>query len=61
MIFGGIFWLLFALFTTPLQSCKTKEGCSASQKKYINNMDKTTKRGNSNLFSKDMRKKMKKN
>jgi hypothetical protein len=49
--------LLTALsFTMP--SCKVKEGCPV--KDYTNNMEKTSKRGKSNLFDKSTRKKMKK-
>jgi hypothetical protein len=48
------------IFFITLPACKTKEGCAASQKGYVNNMEKTSKGGKSNLFSKSMRKKMKK-
>lgn len=51
--------LFFFVFSITLPSCKTKEGCAASQKSYVGNMDKK-KKGKSNLFPKDMRKKMKK-
>jgi hypothetical protein len=43
---------------TSLPSCKTKEGCGLEEK-YTPDME-TSKRGKSNLFSKEQRKKMKK-
>jgi hypothetical protein len=48
------------IFLATLPACKTKEGCAASQKSYVNSMEKSSKRGKSNLFSKSMRKKIKK-
>jgi hypothetical protein len=51
--------LFFVLMTgTSLPSCKTKEGCGLEEK-YTPDME-TSKRGKSNLFSKEQRKKMKK-
>jgi hypothetical protein len=52
--------LLFFVFFTTLPACKTKEGCTADQKKaFTNNMESTKKRGKTTLFSKTMRKRMK--
>lgn len=55
-------WTLVAIFCSTLiltlPSCKVKEGCPT--KDYTNTMDKKPKRGKTNLFDKDMRKRMKK-
>ena len=52
--------LLFFMVFTLLPACKTKEGCTADQKKaFTNNMESSKKKGKSNLFSKTMRKRMK--
>jgi hypothetical protein len=54
-------WALSAAFcgivALTLPSCKVKEGCPT--KDYTNTMEKSNKRGKSNLFDKNMRKKMK--
>ncbi len=52
--------LMGIIFFITLPACRTKEGCAASQKSYVNNMEKKSNGGKSNLFSKSMRKKMKK-
>jgi hypothetical protein len=56
--FGLFLFLLTLSLTSP--ACKVKEGCAASQKGYTSNMEKMKKkRGKTNLFPKDMRKRMK--
>jgi hypothetical protein len=54
-------WFFIALFcgtlTLIMPSCKVKEGCPT--KSFTNSMEKNNKRGKSNLFDKNMRKKMK--
>lgn len=47
--------LIFALFLVFMPACRPKYGCPTN---VTNTMDKK-KRGNSQLFPKDMRKKMK--
>ncbi len=62
------FLILFAVLvfsTTTISSCNRKTGCpineNASAKTDKNGQFSAKKRGNSNLFPKDMRKKKKKN
>jgi hypothetical protein len=43
---------------TPLESCKTKEGCGLEEK-YNNPDMESTKRGKSSLWSNKQKKKMK--
>jgi hypothetical protein len=50
--------IVFGLLTMALPACKTKSGCPTSG--FTNSMEKNTKGGNSQLFPKKMRKKMKK-
>jgi hypothetical protein len=50
--------LIFSITTMALPACKTKSGCPTTQ--FTNSMEKNTKGGNSQLFPKKMRKKMKK-
>jgi hypothetical protein len=50
--------IVLGLLTVALPACKTKSGCPTSG--YTNTMEKNTKGGNSQLFPKKMRKKMKK-
>jgi hypothetical protein len=50
--------LVCALMTMSLPACKTKSGCPTSG--FTNTMEKNTKGGNTQLFPKKMRKKMKK-
>jgi hypothetical protein len=50
--------LIFSIITMALPACKTKSGCPTSG--FTNTMEKNTKGGNSQLFPKKMRKKMKK-
>ena len=50
--------LICGLITVALPACKTKSGCPTSG--FTNSMEKNTKGGNSQLFPKKMRKKMKK-
>ncbi len=54
-------WAIIAIFcgtfTLIMPSCKVKEGCPV--KDYTNTMEKSNKRGKSNLFDKNTRKKMK--
>jgi hypothetical protein len=50
--------IVFGLLTMALPACKTKSGCPTSG--FTNSMEKNTKGGNTQLFPKKMRKKMKK-
>jgi hypothetical protein len=50
--------LVSGLMTMALPACKTKSGCPTSD--FTNSMEKNTKGGNTQLFPKKMRKKMKK-
>jgi hypothetical protein len=50
--------LVCGLMTMALPACKTKSGCPTSG--FTNSMEKNTKGGNTQLFPKKMRKKMKK-
>jgi hypothetical protein len=50
--------LLFSMAILALPACKTKSGCPTSG--FTNTMEKNTRGGNSQLFPKKMRKKMKK-
>jgi hypothetical protein len=50
--------LVLGLLTMALPACKTKSGCPTSG--FTNSMEKNTKGGNTQLFPKKMRKKMKK-
>jgi hypothetical protein len=52
------FAIVFGLLTMALPACKTKSGCPTSG--FTNSMEKNTKGGNTQLFPKKMRKKMKK-
>jgi len=54
----------FSLTASQFSSCKTAEGCQLEDKyqaKTDKNGNLSTKRGNSNLFSKKERKKMRSN
>jgi hypothetical protein len=50
--------LIFSMTIFALPSCKTKSGCPTSG--FTNTMEKNTRGGNTQLFPKKMRKKMKK-
>jgi hypothetical protein len=49
--------LFYGLMAVSMPACKTKSGCPTSQ--FTNSMEKTS-RGNTQLFPKKIRKKMKK-
>jgi hypothetical protein len=52
-----LYGLIVSVFALSLPACKTKSGCPTND--YTNRMDsKKQKRGKSNLFDKDRRKRM---
>lgn len=54
-----LFFALTICIVSTMTSCKTKEGCGL-QEKYGNADLESSKRGESNLFSKKQQKRMKK-
>jgi hypothetical protein len=53
-----LYAFILSITTIALPACKTKSGCPTSG--FTNSMEKNTKGGNTQLFPKKMRKKMKK-
>ncbi len=61
---NSILLIGFVAFLLSSSACQRKTGCESAEKIEKSNLDRqgnlTTKRGSSNLFSKKMRKNMKK-